>query len=159
MKVCKKCGTAQNDSNFRCIECDEILGNAVSGEEKEKIEKYQSDRIDGLSEHADLTQRTRFDNIMLVLGIFGFAASVLLYIFIRETFGKPDMLIVSALIFLFCAIMSAIPVKFDLWLLKLKMELKYGITDISPTDNFVLRRKVSQIILFLAGLIAMGLSI
>ncbi|MGN1410297.1 MAG: hypothetical protein ACI4XJ_08985 [Eubacteriales bacterium] len=159
MKVCEKCGTAQNDSNFRCIECGEIHGNAVSDEEREKIEKLQSDRIDDLSQHADITHRTKFDNILLFSGAVGFAASVLLYIFRRDTFGKPDMLIVSALIFLFCAILSAIPVKFDIWMLKLKMELKYGITDISPTDNFVLRRKASQILLFLAALIAMGLSI
>ena len=79
MKICKHCGTPQNDSRFFCIDCGRPLGKSLSAEEADAIEDALDDKLTAISDHSDIFTVTKSDRILGILGIVGLITSCILF--------------------------------------------------------------------------------
>ena len=79
MKICKRCGTPQNDTRFFCIDCGKPLGKSLSAEDAERYERDIKEKMDAAADRADVFHVCRTDKILGVIGIVGLIASILLF--------------------------------------------------------------------------------
>ena len=79
MKICKRCGTPQNDTRFFCIDCGRPLGKSLSAEDAERYERDIKEKMDAAADRADVFHVSRTDKILGIIGIVGLIASILLF--------------------------------------------------------------------------------
>ena len=78
MKICKRCGTPQNDTRFFCIDCGRPLGKSLSAEDAERYERDIKEKMDAAADRADVFHVSRTDKILGIIGIVGLIASLIL---------------------------------------------------------------------------------
>ena len=79
MKICKRCGTPQNDTRFFCIDCGRPLGKSLSAEEAERYERDIKEKMDAAADRADVFHVSRTDKILGIIGIVGLIAACILF--------------------------------------------------------------------------------
>lgn len=141
MKLCKKCGTPQNDSNFRCVECGEILPKPLSDKDEEIIEDQISDYIDDRVSRTDPFYVSLFDKIMVAVNIAGVIASVLMILTVSNTSDGDYLCLLAAVCFALGAIDTAFP-QIQWFFEKLRVELHYHVEHLEPSDLYLISRKV-----------------
>ncbi len=144
MKICKSCNTAQNDSNFRCIECGEILGSPVSEKEEWKHHTELSEKMDDLTSNPYDFERGKLELILLVVNIVTFVAAIAL--FILGIANKNAYIIFPFAACPLTAIWCAFPKlmwKLTIW----EHSIMFRNFDDTPSDYAVIINKVAFIIL------------
>ena len=79
MKLCKFCGTPQNNSRHICIECGRILGRPLSKEQDEAWQESTEQALQNAVYHTDIFCVTKKDRILSVIGIVLFLAALVLF--------------------------------------------------------------------------------
>lgn len=150
MKLCEKCGTPQKDENFRCVECGAILPSPLSDKEEEIIEEQISDYIDKAADRSDdFTVGTR-EKIIVAADILGIVLSVIVMIFFSHEPDGDYICLMCALMFAMGAVDTAFP-KLSWALEKLRLSRYVDTYALSPSDRYVISRRIMQIAIPVIG--------
>lgn len=154
MKLCPKCGTPCNDTNFRCVECGAILPAPLTDEEREQAEEQISDYIADRADKANAFARTKRTYILTALDALGLILSVILIIVFQHEQEALGFLC-TALIFLVIGIDTYFP-KLN-WTLECFRIHRFLDTDpLVPSDYYLLSLAVVRIALPVIAFFALG---
>lgn len=141
MKVCKRCGTIQQDDRFFCIECGEKLEKAVSEAEEQKIREEITENIENQAEAADelgVDKRMRIAAVLDVIGVIFAVVSA----FVLKSQKDNLLIILGSLLFYVISFVEAIFPNFFWTLTKLKIWQYANAEDIEPSFWYGMMRKI-----------------
>lgn len=150
MKLCEKCGTPQNDDNFRCVECGAILGKPLSDEEEDRAKDAISDYIDDHVVTTDPFYVSRLDKILVVADIVGIVSAIMIMLFFSQSSDGDYLCLLLAGMFLLIAIDTAFP-QIEWFFEKLRVELHYHVEHLEPSDLYLLGRKITKVVIPVFG--------
>lgn len=145
MKLCPKCGTPCNDSNFRCVECGAILPAPLTEEQQKQAEEQISDYIADRADKADAFARTKRTYTLTVLDAVGLILSVVLMLVYREQ-REAQGFLYSALIFLLIGIDTYFP-KLNWKLECFRVRSRFETDSLVPSDFYLTSLEISRIVL------------
>lgn len=154
MKLCPKCGTPCNDSNFRCVECGTILPAPLIEEQREQVEEQISDYIDDRADKTDAFARTKHTYIMTALDAVGLILSVVLLIVYQHE-QEAQGFLYTAVVFLILGIDTCFP-KLNWALQEFRVRRFFDTDELVPSDRYLLGATVVRTILPIVTFIALG---
>ncbi len=145
MKVCDKCGALNSDNRFFCVDCHEKLGDAVSEQERDKIEQSIDTTLENLYNDNDPLYVSRFHKVMGFLSLVGALASLVLFVISLVTKRDFSFLWIGILFFALTVVEALVP-RFTWSLEQLRLSLIINDSDAEPSAFYKTSRKICIVI-------------
>ena len=141
MKICGKCGAQQSDKRTNCIDCGNALGKPITESELQGVEAEIRDKMDRSYNKSDPLYVSRADKIIGILSILGFIVTIIFMFIYRQNIQNDAELLLTIILFIFCAINSLIP-KINWTLEKIRLYfLIHDADNVHPSDLYFIIRK------------------
>ncbi len=151
MKVCPKCGISQSDKRTVCVDCGARLEEPVSKEIEVELRAQREQKLEKLYNKGDPLYVSLFDKIMGCIMAAEFIAMLVLAIVFGRQLGEERSLI-WGLIFPLIGMAEAFFPNISWSLEKLRMSFSAnGTDDLTPSDFYLIMRKVGHVLLVLLG--------
>ena len=157
MKICDKCGTRQDDTRTRCLDCDEMLGKSISEKQENEIKQENEEKIEKLYNknlYVSLPEK-----IVGIGSLIGIIITIVFAVIYRRNLGYAGEYIFAIISFAFSALLALAPG--ILWELE-KIRLSFSVDlaeDEQPSDFYRNSSKIAVFALFVLGVIFLVITI
>ncbi len=154
MKICPKCGVAQNDSNTTCVDCGAVLGRPLDDDAEYQIEKTRREKISDMGDRSDELSFGRAKLPLVILCIVGIVASIVLCALSTTRvirFTEAEWLLYSILFF--AAALGELLFPQLLWKLELwRLSWYIDTSDATPSFAYIFFNKLGVVVLLILGI-------
>jgi len=153
MKICKKCGTSQNNQNVRCVNCGAILDKAVSKEAEEERVRNNAEGITMLADKCEAFYVGTKEQFFGILSIIGIVVAVMTIIL-----AHAEAALIYGLISIFCFIDSGCFLLFPkfMWNLSTLRFRLYVDYEPTPSNLYLFVTNIEKYVCFGIGVLALA---
>lgn len=159
MKICDKCGAHNSDERIFCLDCGETLGERVSDVREQKINEDIDAQIEKMYNKNDPLHVSGVDKVVGMISLIcAFAALTL--IVVGSIVGRSTGVLWLAVMMLGLSAIEALVPKLTWGIEKIRLSFTInGADDAEPSDLYLVGRRISAVVLAIAGALLLAIGI